>query len=105
MNLIKACTDRPWIAPLVNGRPIEFFQATRALRQGCSMSHFLHILMEKTLSRKLSAEMEAGYILGIKIGRGVDPINHTLFANDYLLLGGASMNISREFNDILQKFC
>ena len=24
MNLIKACTDRPWIAPLVNGRPIYF---------------------------------------------------------------------------------
>ena len=21
VNLIKACTDRPWIVPLVNGRP------------------------------------------------------------------------------------
>ena len=27
--LIKACTNRPWISPLVNGRPADFFQATR----------------------------------------------------------------------------
>ena len=32
VKLIKACTDRPWIAPLVNGRPYDFFQATRGLR-------------------------------------------------------------------------
>ena len=28
INLIKACTNRPWIAPLVNGRPTHFFQAS-----------------------------------------------------------------------------
>ena len=42
--------------------------------------------------------MEEGYILGIKIARGFDPINHALFADDSLLLGGA-------FNEILQKYC
>ena len=25
VSLIKACTDKPWIAPLVNGRPTDFF--------------------------------------------------------------------------------
>ena len=49
--------------------------------------------------------MEEGYISGIKIARRVDPINHALFTNDSLLLGGASMNIARAFNDILQKYC
>ena len=44
--------------------------------------------MVETLSRKLSAEMEVGHILGIKIARGVDPINHALFVDDSLLLGG-----------------
>ena len=71
VNLIKACIDRPWIAPLVNGRPTDFFQATRGLHQGCPMSPFLYILMAETLSRKLSAEKEAGYIPRIKIARGV----------------------------------
>ena len=25
INLIKACTDKPWITPLVNGRPTKLF--------------------------------------------------------------------------------
>ena len=49
--------------------------------------------------------MEVGYISGIKIARGVDPINHALFMDDSLLLGGASLKIARAFNEILQKFC
>ena len=54
-RLIKACTDRPWIVPLVNGRPIDLFQASRGLRQGCPLSPFLYILMAKSLSRKITA--------------------------------------------------
>jgi len=52
VRLIKACTDRPWITPLVNGRPTKFFQATRGLCQGCPLSPFLYILMAESLSRK-----------------------------------------------------
>ena len=29
---VKACISRPWIVPLVNGRPSKFFQETRGLR-------------------------------------------------------------------------
>ena len=58
--------------------------------------------MAQTLSRKLTVEKEAGYIPGIKIARGVDPINYTLFADDSLLLGGASLKIARAFKYILQ---
>ena len=45
INLIKACIDKPWIVPLVNGRITDFFQATRGLRQGCPLLSFLYILM------------------------------------------------------------
>ena len=69
------------------------------------MSPFLYILMAESLRRKLSADKDACYILGIKIARGVDPINHALFADDSLLLGGAPLKITRAFNEILQKFC
>ena len=105
VKFIKACTDRPWIVPLVNGRPSEFFQATRGLWKGCPMSPFLYILMAESLSRMLLAEMDVGVISGIKIAKGLVPINHSLFANDSLLLGGVSLKISRAFNEILQKFC
>ena len=69
------------------------------------MSPFIYILMAGSLSRKLLAKKEAGYIPGIKIARGVDPINHALFADDSFLLEGASLKISQAFYDILQKFC
>ena len=28
VNLIKTCTDKPWIAPLVNNQPTSYFQAS-----------------------------------------------------------------------------
>ena len=68
------------------------------------MSHFLYILMAKYLSKKLLVEKEAGFLPGIKIAMGIDPINHALFADDSLLLGGASLMIAQAFNVVLQKF-
>ena len=61
--------------------------------------------MAESLSRKLSVEKEAGFLPGIKIARGIDPINHALFADDSLLLGGASLMIAQYFNVVLQKLC
>ena len=66
INLIKACMNKAWIAPSVNGRSTNFFQATRGLRQGCPLSPFLYILMADTLSRKLTTGKNDGIILGIK---------------------------------------
>ena len=36
--------------------------------------------------------------------KGLDPINHALFVDDSLLLGGASIKITMVFSDILQAF-
>jgi hypothetical protein len=105
VNLIKACTENPWIAPLVNGRPTNYFQASRGLRQGFPLSPFLYILMADTLSRKLTAEKKTGSVPGIRLTKGLDPINHALFADDSLMLGGASIKIAKNFSEILQSFC
>ena len=88
INLIKACINNHWIAPLVNGRLANFFQASRGLHQGCPLSPFLYILMADSLSRKLTAGKNVGIIPGIISKTGVEAINHTLFADDTLLLGG-----------------
>jgi hypothetical protein len=67
VKLIQACTHSPWIAPLVNGRPIEFFKSSRGLRQGCPLSPFLYILMADSLSRKLEQERLIGATPGLRI--------------------------------------
>jgi hypothetical protein len=66
VNLIKACTEKPWIAPIVNDRLTNYFQASRGLRQGCPLSPFLYILMVDTRSRKLTAEKRIDSVPGIR---------------------------------------
>eukprot|EP00253_Pinus_taeda_P003797 PITA_03797 len=105
INLIKACMEKIWIAPMINGRPANFFLATRGLRQGCPLSPFLYILMADSLSRKLTSEKHKGCLPGIKIVKGIDPVNHALFVDDSLLLGGASPRIAKSFRTILHKYC
>ena len=37
--------------------------------------------------------------------KGLEPIDHALFVDDYLLLGGSSITILKVFYGILQNFC
>ena len=74
-------------------------------RQGCPLSPFLYILMVDSLSRKLSAGKVDGIIPGISAAVGVEAINHALFADDTLFLGGASLKMARAFSKIMQHFC
>ena len=50
VNWIKACISEPWIAPLVNGRLANFFQASRGLRQGFPLSPLLYVIQASVLS-------------------------------------------------------
>jgi hypothetical protein len=40
ISWVKSCIGSPWIAPLVNGRPTNFFMSKRGLRQGCPYPHY-----------------------------------------------------------------
>eukprot|EP00253_Pinus_taeda_P005179 PITA_05179 len=105
IQLIKACIESLWISPLVNGRPTNFFQAQRGIRQGCPLSPFLYILMADSLSRKLAVEKSAGSLPGLKPCEVSTPLNHALFADDSLLLGGVSTRIAKAFDNVLQSYC
>jgi len=104
LDIVMACTTTPWIAPLINGRPSSFFRSTRGLRQGCPLSPFLYIIMVELLSIQLENQREKRKIIGIRITRGVKEINHYVFADDTLLIGGASNIIARWFKKVLDDF-
>jgi len=52
-------------------------------------------MMAESFSKALDFKRRFGLITGIKFGNGVKNINHSQFADDTLLLGGASMIIAR----------
>ena len=60
--------------------------------------------MADALSRKLTARKNEGIIPGIHLASGVEAINHALFADDTLLLGGASLKMARVFAEIMHHF-
>jgi hypothetical protein len=103
-NWIKACISTPWVSPLLNGRPTNFFKASRGLRQGCPLSPFLYILLADSLSRKLEEERRKGKLPGLLIARGVKEINHSQFADDTLLLGSTTIRTANRFQKILSSF-
>ena len=104
INQVQACINSPWIAPLIIGRPTDFFKAFRGIRQGCPLSPFLYILVADSLSRRLSILQAEGLLLGLSFQSGVNPINHALFADDTILLGIASPQITRNFLKPLDLF-
>eukprot|EP00253_Pinus_taeda_P034575 PITA_34575 len=104
INTIAACIAGPWISPLINGRPCEAFQSSRGLRQGFPLSPYLFILMAESFSKALDHNRRVGLITGIKFGNGVKNINHSQFADDTLLIGGASTTIARRFKTLLDQY-
>eukprot|EP00253_Pinus_taeda_P013466 PITA_13466 len=104
VDIISGCISNPWTAPLINGRPSNSFKSTRGLRQGCPLSPFLYIIMAETLSVHLENLRLKREIMGISIERGIKEINHSLFADDTLLIGGASSLMARRFKRVLDAF-
>eukprot|EP00253_Pinus_taeda_P007860 PITA_07860 len=104
VDIISGCISNPWTAPLINGRPSNFFKSSRGLRQGCPLSPFLYIIMVETLSVHLENLRLKREIMGISIERGIKEINHSLFADDTLLIGGASNLMARRFKRVLDAF-
>eukprot|EP00253_Pinus_taeda_P001787 PITA_01787 len=104
INWIKACIASPWIAPLVNGRPSNFFQASRGLRQGCPLSPLLYAIQASVLSFQLDHNLQSQILPGLRMVHQVKDINHAQFADDTLLLGGASINSAKSFKKELDSY-
>ena len=101
---IQACIKSPWIAPLVNGRTNNFFKASRGLCQGFPLSPMLYVIQASILSFQLDRCQPHNELLGLCISQGVKNINHAQFADDTILLGGASSISARIFKRELDMY-
>jgi ribonuclease HI len=104
VNWIRACIGSPWIAPMVNGRVTSFFKASRGLRQGCPLSPLLYAIQASVLSYQLENARICSNLKGLKIAQGVKEINHAQFADDTLLLGGASRLVAKRYKEELDAY-
>ena len=101
---IRACIVGPWIAPLVNGRLNNFFQASRGLRQGFPLSPLLYAIQASVLSFQLNKSMQQRILIGLSISPRVERINHAQFADDTLLLGQANLSTARSLKKELDDY-
>jgi len=97
INWIKSCIASPWIAPLVNGRDIKFFQAFWGLRQACLLSPLLYAIQASVLSFQLDYGQTHLNLSRLWISTWVKDINHSQFTDDTLLLRGMSTVIAKKF--------
>jgi len=71
---------------LINGSPSGFFNASRGLEQGCSLSPFLLLLVLRGLSFLINDARSKGNMKGIWVDSFV-LTTHILFVDDIMLFG------------------
>ena len=90
---MKWCISTVSFFVLVNGSSSGFFQSSRGLRQGDSLSPYLFVLVMEAFSSLLRSAVEGVFVSACKArsrgGEGVK-VSHLLFANDTLVFCGAS---------------
>ena len=104
ISWVKGCVSGPWIAPLVHGQSTSFFKASRGLRQGCPLSSLLYAIQDSVLSFQLNFCQEIHTLPGLRMANNVRDINHAQFADDTLLLGGASIYSAEHFRKELELY-
>ena len=92
---IHFCISTVRFSILVNGSPAGFFDSTRGLWQGDSLSPLLFIVVMEALSKMLHRMEEGSFLRGFKVrGSTLDQvqISHLLFADDTLIFCGANVD-------------
>jgi hypothetical protein len=98
------CITSANLAILINGEATKAFHCERGLRQGCSLSPLLFILILEGLSILLKNKQAEGLLKGVKVA-GLTHILHILFADDILILTNANLAEWSIIHSILTSFC
>nr|GEU36130.1 RNA-directed DNA polymerase, eukaryota, reverse transcriptase zinc-binding domain protein [Tanacetum cinerariifolium] len=86
-NWISSCLNNAMGSVLVNSSPTLEFQFHEGLKQGDPISHFLLILIMKTLHLTFKRVLNAGLYKGISLNDSFT-ISHLFYADDVVFIGG-----------------
>jgi hypothetical protein len=89
---------------LLNGVVTPLFRLGRGLKQGCTLSPLLFLLINKGLSRLLKEVEGKGSIKRVHIGVSCN-ITHLLFVDDILVLFEDTRIFIKRFKGIMDLFC
>jgi hypothetical protein len=92
IKLVHACISTTSFSINVNGESFGYFQPSRGIRQGCSLSPYLFVLAITELSLKLQEAMDNATLIGVSLGSGCPPIHSILFVDDILICGQADVD-------------
>ena len=100
---IMACITIPSFSVLINGSASQFFHSERGLKQGCSLSPLLFLIVMDGLSRLIASAKRNGDICGLKISEDCY-LTHLLFVDDVMIFLDGSTRDSRSFSNIITLF-
>lgn len=101
---IMGCITHTSMAVIINGSTMSFFHPGRGLRQGCTLSPLLFILIMDSLSIKIKRATDMRIFRGIDISPQKE-VSHSLFVDDVLIFGIMLKRSWMELKGILNGFC
>ncbi|RVX18326.1 LINE-1 retrotransposable element ORF2 protein [Vitis vinifera] len=101
---IRGCLSSSSFAILVNGNAKGWVKASRGLRQGDPLSHFLFTLVTDVLSRLMIRAEETGLTEGFFVGRDRTRVSLLQFADDTIFFFKASLEHFQNLKIILLVF-
>lgn len=103
-NLIMHCITTSSIGMLVNGTKPKYFQPSRGIGQGDSLSPYIFILCIELLSRLINYQVDINNWDPIKTSPRSSTFSHLLFADDITLMGKINKKTSHCIKNCLDLF-
>ncbi|RVW83327.1 LINE-1 retrotransposable element ORF2 protein [Vitis vinifera] len=101
---MRGCLSSVSYAILVNGNAKGWVKASRGLRQGDPLSHFLFTIVVDVLSRMLLKADERSLLEGFRVGKNGCRVSHLQFADDTILFANSSKEELQTLKSLLLVF-
>ena len=101
---MRGCLSSVSYAILVNGNAKGWVKASRGLRQGDPLSHFLFTIVADVLSRMLLKAEERSLLEGFRVGRNRCRVSHLQFTDDTIFFANSSEEELQTLKSLLLVF-